>query len=156
MITLANDKPVERQKRLSNSSTNTNGAAQGGVICVQWQWQCHLTLLSVDVAVTYSCKFPLKASEEDNEGKREVTARLANAKEISVDAAVAAVLTELDGFFHIKRTNNSTGGFFSADNIFSLDSRLALARVWWKHCGLPWGYDAQLTLPLAPTVSLDL
>lgn len=39
---------------------------------------------------------PLKASEEGGKEKREVTASLAAAQEISADAAVEAILSELD------------------------------------------------------------
>lgn len=39
---------------------------------------------------------PLKSSEEGGKEKREVTASLAAAREISADAAVEAILSELD------------------------------------------------------------
>lgn len=49
---------------------------------------------------------------------QEVTVSLAAAKERSVDAAVAAVLSEQAGIFYIKkRMKNSTEGF-----------------SWWKRC----------------------
>lgn len=44
--------------------------------------------------------------EEDKKEKEEVNASLANAKEISVDAAVAAVSSELDGIFSKKKTKD--------------------------------------------------
>lgn len=43
------------------------------------------------------CKLPLKAQEKDKEKIQEATTRLANVKWNSVDAAVVAVLLELDG-----------------------------------------------------------
>lgn len=44
-------------------------------------------------------QLPLKAPKQDREEKQEVTTSLAAAREISADAAVAAVLAELDGIF---------------------------------------------------------
>lgn len=45
------------------------------------------------------CKLPLKTTDEDAEEMEEATVSLAAAKEIRVYAAVAAVLSELDGIF---------------------------------------------------------
>lgn len=41
------------------------------------------------------CNLPLKSTEEEEEEIQEATASLADAKEISADAAVGAVLSEL-------------------------------------------------------------
>lgn len=51
------------------------------------------------------CKLPLKKKDKDGK-KQEVTASLADARYISVDAAAAAGLAKLDGFYH-----NNTEGF---------------------------------------------
>lgn len=51
----------------------------------------------------FSCdetRLPLKAAEEDEEEKQEATVGLADANEISVDAAVVAVSAERDGTSH--------------------------------------------------------
>lgn len=48
---------------------------------------------------------PHKTTEKDGEETKEVTASLPTAKEISVAAARAAVLSELGGIFGFKKKN---------------------------------------------------
>lgn len=48
------------------------------------------------------CKLAFKTTEEDEEELQEVTVRPAAAKEMSVDAAGAALLSELDGILTLK------------------------------------------------------
>lgn len=67
---------------------------------------------------------PLKAWEEAEEDKQEVTASLAN--ETSVEAAVVAVL-EPDGVFAFKR--RAPKAFPQWKNMFLLRSSLPLARA---------------------------
>lgn len=75
-----------------------------------------ISILKRSVSVLFSlkpsgsncCKPPLDTTEEDTEDKQEATASLDTAKEISVDAAVAAVLPELDGIFTCEETKKST------------------------------------------------
>lgn len=77
------------------------------------------------------CKRPLNTTEEDREGRQEVTATLAAAKEISVVAAVAVVLLELDGILTSKENKDGhTRLFTTADwfwQKFSLTLRLIVA-----------------------------
>lgn len=61
------------------------------------------------------CNLPLKSTEEDRDETQEVTVSLAAAKEISLDAAAAAVLS---------------GCFFSVAKTFSLYYHLTLATRW--------------------------
>lgn len=58
-----------------------------------------------------SCKKSFwNAPEEDRVGKQEVSASLANVKEISVDAIILAVLFKFDCIFRRQRNKNSTKG----------------------------------------------
>lgn len=102
------------------------------------------------------------AAGEDEEVVQEVNRSPAAAKEISMRAAVGAVLSELDGnfFFYFKRrAKDGTEGFFSLDDMFWLCSRLALARILLNtaaHRSWPQGGDARLMSLLAPIESLEL
>lgn len=58
------------------------------------------------------------------------TSSLAAAEEIRMFAAVVALPSEPGGIFMLKEEQkNITEDFFSAENMFSLDSRVALAGV---------------------------
>lgn len=59
------------------------------------------------------------ATEEDKEEMKEVTVRLAAAKEINVDAVLAAVLSEVDCIFKIKEHITPLKASF-VRNMFSL------------------------------------
>lgn len=61
---------------------------------------CTITsYLSFSCDETTSC---LEAPDKDKEEIQEVTSSLAAAKEVSLDVAVVAVLSELDGFFTLR------------------------------------------------------
>lgn len=62
------------------------------------------SFLSVATKASRSCcNLPLQTTEEDKEKPEEVTVNLIGAKAFSVDAAVVAVLSQLNGIF----TNNN-------------------------------------------------
>lgn len=64
-------------------------------------------LLVAATAGSGCCELPLKATAEDEEEIKEVTVSLAEAKETSVDAAVARGLSELDIFSGLKKNRKA-------------------------------------------------
>lgn len=85
-----------------------------------------------------------------------MTARLANAKEISVDATVAAILPELDGisFALIEQQRMTLKSSLDGTDIFALLQKTLVKHM--VHRGLPQDVD-KLPLPsLAPKGRLDL
>lgn len=66
----------------------------------------------------------MEAAEE------EVTVRLAAAKDISMDAAEVAVISELDGIFAFKKEQRTApNAFLLGKNMFLFYSQLLLGRV---------------------------
>lgn len=76
---------------------------------------------------------------------------MAAANEISVGAAVAAVLPDLDDIFTLKGEQRLALKVFEVEKMFSLKSRLALVRDEINsvvHCSSPRGSDARRVSPL--------
>lgn len=63
-------------------------------------------LLAVTKAGNSRCKLPITTTEEEEEEKHTVSENLAAAEETGVDAAVGAVLSELNGSFTSKEEQN--------------------------------------------------
>lgn len=86
---------------------------------LNWYWDLTLPALSHSVLepITFllvgdETRRPFKSPEEDEEGIQEGTVRLTAGKEIRVDAATVAALSQLDGNFHIKRRKLSLKDFY--------------------------------------------
>lgn len=63
----------------------------------------------------------METTEEDVEGMQEVTSSLAAAEEITVDVAVAAILSRFGGIFTIKgEETTALKAFISERGVFSL------------------------------------
>lgn len=86
-----------------------------------------------------------------------MTARLANAKEISVDATIGAISPELDVFFFvalIEQPSMTLKASLDGTDIFaSLQKTLVKHMV---HCGSPQDVDKLPPSSLAPKGRLDL
>lgn len=72
-------------------------------------------------AESNSCKLPSKKKSEQGEVKEEATVSLAAAKETSVDAAIAAVLSEPSGIFTLRKEQRmALWAFYQCDVFASL------------------------------------
>lgn len=71
---------------------------------------------------------PIKAPEEHKEEVQEASARLAAAKETSIDAAIVTVLSDESGIFTLK--------LFSQDSMSSLPTGFVESSA--KHHGKQW------------------
>lgn len=79
------------------------------------------------------------------------------ATEVSIDAAIAPILSKLDGSSALKELKTALEGLPS--EMFLLHFRLALTRVYFNtaaHCGLSQGSNTCQALPRAPKRSFGL